>query len=151
MTSDTSTQPQSRGGRPWMWLTVGWTIAAIVLGALVLISVRDTCGSMTGLGQSLCQTNATIGSVLGVLAVFAIWLLGTALLALGWVAARPAQRLCPPFGHAVDEGSRACPQCGYDFILGQLPPEPRMAPPASPVVPTPGAQSPPPAKVSRVP
>ena len=120
MTSDA--QDQDRSWRPWSWLMVGWTVGAIVLGLVVLLAVGDTCMSMSGLGLSLCEANVSIGSLLGVLGIFAVWLMGLVLLAVGWVARRPARRLCPPYGHAVDEGDRICSRCGYDFILGRLPP-----------------------------
>ena len=56
------------------------------------------------------------------LVVFAIYLLGVLLISAGWIAQRPALRLCPPYGHAVPEGSRTCPTCRYDFMTGEIPP-----------------------------
>jgi predicted small secreted protein len=122
--ADRSAGRDVRSWRSWSWLLIVWSVVAAIAAIVLLTRLGDTCNTMNGLGLSICQTGATIGSVLGALVLFAIWLIGFMLLAIGWIARRPARRLCPPYGHPVDEESRSCPTCGYDFIEARLPAAP---------------------------
>ncbi|MFL5757575.1 MAG: hypothetical protein ACJ77N_14945 [Chloroflexota bacterium] len=128
-----------RAWRSWTVLLIVWSVVAVLAEIILLTRLGDTCNTMNGLGLSVCQSSATIGSVLGALVLLAIWLIGFLLLAVGWLARRPARRLCPPYGHPVDEESRSCPTCGYDFIEARLPAAPPgvQRPITAPLDPTP--------------
>jgi hypothetical protein len=117
--------PEMRGWRRWTWVMVGWSIGAVVLALLALGAVGDACGAMEGIGLTVCRTGAAIGAFAVLFIVFWAWLIGFLLLVVGWFARRPKRRLCPPYGHPVDEGRTTCPACGYDFVAGTLPATPR--------------------------
>jgi hypothetical protein len=120
----TAMTPPRRGlqlWQTWSWILIGWTLLSALIGGVVLARLGDPCAELNGAAQSSCQAAASIDSVVAVLVVFAVYLLGVLLIASGWLARRPALRLCPPYGHAVPEGSRTCPTCRYDFMTGEIP------------------------------
>jgi hypothetical protein len=145
-TSATSTTPTTtsdeedvRSWRMWTLAVGGWTLFAVIVGGVIIGRIADPCDQLSGIGLQTCASTASIGSVVATLVVFAIWLLGVLVLSVGWLARRPARRLCPPYGHVVPQGSRTCRTCGYDFITGTLPPIAARAAPSDPGRPGPGA------------
>jgi hypothetical protein len=135
----TAMTPPRRGlqlWRTWSWILIGWTLFSVLIGGVILARLSDPCSELNGVALSSCQAAASIDSVVAVLVVFAIYLLGVILISAGWLAQRPALRLCPPYGHPVPEGSRTCPTCGYDFITAEIPVgqvvQERMADPGRP-------------------
>ena len=120
----TSPTPPRRGlqlWQTWSWILIGWTILSALVGGVILARLSDPCSELNGVALSTCQATSSIDSVVAVLVVFAIYLLGVLLISAGWFAQRPALRLCPPYGHAVPQGSRTCPTCRYDFMTGEIP------------------------------
>src|SRR4029078_6719106 len=103
----------------WSWILIGWTIFSAVVGGVILARLSDPCGELNGAALSTCQAAASIDSVVAVLVVFAIYLLGVLLISAGWIAQRPALRLCPPYGHAGAEASWTCPTRPYYFMTGE--------------------------------
>jgi hypothetical protein len=121
--------PGMRGWRRWSWLLVGWTLGAVALALLATLSFGDACGTMEGMGLTVCRAGAGIGVLIVLFIVFWAWLIGFLLLAIAWFARRPTRRLCPPYGHPVEEGRTTCRVCGYDFVSGVLPPSPTSSAP----------------------
>src|SRR5262245_11602840 len=100
-----------RDWRRWSWLLIAWTVGAVVLAIIALGALGDACTAMDGLGLTICRTGSAVGAIVVLIGIFEAWLIGFLLLAIGWFARRPAMRLCPPYGHPVEEGRSTCEVC----------------------------------------
>jgi len=124
--------PDIRRWRRWTWLLLGWSLAIPGLALLVAASIGGACNGLEGLGLDVCAAGVTAGGVILWTLLGVIWVIGFLVLAIPWFARRPARRLCPPYGHPVDQGETSCRACGYDFIAGvRATAEPRTTQPAA--------------------
>jgi hypothetical protein len=110
--------PDIRRWRRWTWLLLAWTFAVLGLALLVTTSIGGACSGFEGLGLDICAAGVTAGTAILWVLLLAIWVIGFLVLAIPWFARRPARRLCPPYGHPVDQGETSCRACGYDFLQG---------------------------------
>jgi hypothetical protein len=113
--------PDVRSWRRWTWLLAAWSLATLVTAIVLSGSISNTCDGLEGLGLNLCTTGIVAGTAIIWTLLGVIWLIGFLLLTLVWFARRPARRLCPPYGHPVNQGDTACRACGYDFLTGMTP------------------------------
>ena len=119
--------PDMRSWRRWTWLLLAWSVAALLLALFLSGSISGTCDGLEGLGFNVCTTGIVAGTAIIWTLLGVVWLIGFLLLAIPWFARRPARRLCPPYGHPVDQGETTCRVCGYDFVVGMLTVAPTQA------------------------
>jgi len=112
--------PSIRRWRRWTWLLLGWSLAVLGLALLVAATIGGACNGLEGLGLDLCAAGVTAGIVTLWTLLGVAWAIGFLVMAVPWFARRPARRLCPPYGHPVDQGETVCRACGYDFVAGIL-------------------------------
>ena len=112
--------PDIRSWRRWTWLLLAWSLVVLLSALFLSGSISGTCGGLEGLGFNICTTGIVAGTAIIWTLLGVIWLIGFLLLALPWFARRPSRRLCPPYGHPVDQGETTCPVCGYDFVVGSV-------------------------------
>jgi hypothetical protein len=118
---------------PLRWRKMTWAILLFtgLMGAwaiAALASTGDNCDQFARgtSSRSGCDAGTTIGTGLGVGALFCIWFLGFMILSIVWFMSRPNRRLCPVCGNEARRGQTVCKKCGFDF----------SAPTMSPVVAT---------------
>jgi hypothetical protein len=113
--------PNFRRWRRWTWLLLAWSFAVIGLALVVTGSIGGTCDGLEGLGLDVCAAGVAAGTVLVLILLGVIWVIGFLVMSVPWFARRPPRRLCPPYGHPVDQGQTTCRACGYDFIAAIAP------------------------------
>jgi hypothetical protein len=66
-----------------------------------------------------CEAARNVGTGIGVVLIFLLWMIGFIILSMIWFMTRPkGMRTCPTCGNDVKKGRFVCSQCGYDFRTG---------------------------------
>jgi Flp pilus assembly protein protease CpaA len=102
----------------WRWIT--WVIVlfsgAMLLFAVARIGGGDCIQYLPGSPErDACELREDVKSGIGLFAVGVVWIGGTIVLGIIWLARRPPKRRCPRCALDVKAGLTACPNCGYDF------------------------------------
>lgn len=63
-----------------------------------------------------CEAARNVGTGIGIVLIFFVWLVGFVIMSIIWFMTRPkGTRTCPTCGHDVKKGQFVCKNCGYDF------------------------------------
>lgn len=107
--------------RPMGWRWITWLIL-LFSGAMVLwASTRagsplDCAEHVPGsAAREACELQQDIRSGIGLFAVGVVWVGGTLVLGVLWLATRPRKRSCPRCGRDVKAGLGVCPACGCEL------------------------------------
>jgi hypothetical protein len=105
-------------GVGWRWIS--WVIVLFTGAMLLLAATRiggaDCLQHAPGTpARDACELREDVRSGIGLFAVGVVWVGGTLVLGVVWLARRPPKRRCPRCARDVKVGLTACPGCGYDF------------------------------------
>jgi lysylphosphatidylglycerol synthetase-like protein (DUF2156 family) len=97
------------------WVLIVWCIlmAAWIIGAIISADSANNCAHDAY--RSACEAGTTVGTGVGVIALWFIWFFGFVILSLIWFMSRPKGRQCPVCGEQVKRGRTVCPGCSHDF------------------------------------
>jgi hypothetical protein len=100
----------------WRWIT--WVIllfsGAMLLWASTRIGSEIDCAQHIpgSAAQEACELQRDVRSGIGLFAVGVVWIGGSLVLGVLWLATRPPKRQCPRCGRSVKAGLTACRACG---------------------------------------
>ena len=102
----------------WRWIS--WVMVlfsgAMLLWAVTRVGGLDCAQYAPGTAaRDACELRQDVRAGLGLFAVGVVWVGGTLVLGVIWLATRPPKRRCPRCGRDVKVGLTACPGCGYEF------------------------------------
>ena len=102
----------------WRWIT--WVLVlfsgAMLLWASTRVGGLDCAQYLPGTAErDACGLREDVRTGIGLFAVGVVWIGGTLVLGVIWLASRPQKRRCPRCALNVKAGLTACPNCGYDF------------------------------------
>ncbi len=102
----------------WRWIS--WVIV-LFSGAMLLWALSRTSGVECGqylpgtTEREACELREDVRTGIGLFAIGVLWIGGSLVLGVIWLATRPAKRKCPRCGRDVKVGLTACPACGHEF------------------------------------
>ncbi len=103
----------------WRWIS--WVIllfsGAMLLWASTRVGSSLDCAEYApgSAARGACELQSDVRSGIGLFAVGVVWIGGTLVLGVVWLATRPPKRKCPRCAVDVRKGLTACPNCGYEF------------------------------------
>jgi hypothetical protein len=104
----------------WRWIT--WLLLLFSGAMLLWASTRIGDGGLEcaqyapgSPARGACELQSDLRSGIGLFAVGVVWIGGTLVLGVIWLATRPPKRRCPRCARVVKVGRTACPGCGYEF------------------------------------